>query len=126
MIIDKLQEKREEKQRRKYELLKGINDILGQSIFDHELIAGNAKATAHIKKCGSVDQVVQYLEILYNRKHKKILSLPSKSNGRSYYLHHKFADRRINKRIAASNTSQRHGWQVAKLLAEPEPNFHEQ
>lgn len=60
-----------------------LKDVLGQSIFKHELVAGCPETKEAIRGCINMRQVVKTLESRYNAIHEKPISLPGK--GRDYY-----------------------------------------
>jgi len=83
-IADKLEQKRTNKERIRYEkesLFNHIQDILGQSVFDHNLVKDNAVVKKEIRAAATFIQVVSILQ----RERNKIVA-PKKRVKKHYYI----------------------------------------
>src|SRR5271155_4425431 len=66
---------------------KRISEILGQNIYEHDLIKGHAPSIEEIKRAQNIKQINKVLEKRHNQLHKKKISLPQ---GRAHYQKYYF------------------------------------
>lgn len=64
--------------RERNQLLNKINSILGQNVFDHDLVKGNADAKAMINNCKTLADINKVLAKRYKKVHGRKISLPNK------------------------------------------------
>lgn len=79
-VIGKINEHKilHKQMRERNQLLNKINSILGQSIFDHDLIKGDADAKAMINNCNTLADINKVLAKRYKKVHGRKISFPNK------------------------------------------------